>query len=79
MLKRLEEIERRYAELGNLLSNPKIIADQENFQKYSREHSSLIEMVEVYQKLKKVDSDLKENRAILEGKDEDLRELANAV
>ena len=76
MLKRLEEIERRYAELGNLLSNPKIIADQENFQKYSREHSSLIEMVEVYQKLKKVDSDLKENRAILEGKDEDLRELA---
>jgi len=76
MLKRLEEIERRYAELGNLLSNPKIIADQENFQRYSREHSSLIEMVEVYQKLKKVDSDLKENRAILEGKDEDLRELA---
>jgi len=76
MLKRLEEIEKRYAELGNLLSDPKIIADQENFQRYSRELSSLIEMVEVYQKLKKVDSDLKENRVILEGKDEDLRELA---
>jgi len=76
MLKRLEEIERRYAELGNLLSDPKIIADQENFQRYGKEHSSLIEMVEVYQELKKVDSDLKENKSILEGKDEDLRELA---
>ena len=76
MLKRLEEIEKRYAELGNLLSDPKIIADQENFQRYGKEHSSLIEMVEVYQELKKVDSDLKENRVILEGKDEDLRELA---
>jgi peptide chain release factor 1 len=76
MLNRLEEIERRYAELGNLLSDPKIIADQENFQRYGKEHSSLIEMVEVYQELKKVDSDLKENKSILEGKDEDLRELA---
>ena len=76
MLNRLEQIEKRYNELGNLLSDPKIIADQENFQRYSKEHSSLIEMVEVYQELKKVDSDLKENKSILEGKDEDLRELA---
>jgi len=76
MLNRLEQIEKRYNELGNLLSDPKIIADQENFQRYGKEHSSLIEMVEVYQELKKVDSDLKENKSILEGKDEDLMELA---
>ncbi len=76
MLKRLEQIEKRYIELGNLLSDPKIISDQESFQKYGREHSSLAEMVEAYHELKKTDSELQENKAILEGKDEELRELA---
>ena len=76
MLKRLEQIEKRYIELGNLLSDPKIISDQESFQKYGREHSSLAEMVEAYHELKKTDSELQENKAILESKDEELRELA---
>ena len=76
MLKRLEEIEKRYIELGNLLSDPKVISDQESFQKYGKEHSSLSEMVEIYHELTKVDNDLQENKVILEGKDEELRELA---
>ena len=69
MLKRLEEIEKRYIELGNLLSDPKVISDQESFQKYGKEHSSLSEMVEIYHELTKVDNDLQENKVILEGKD----------
>ncbi len=76
MLRRLEQIEKRYIELGNLLSDPKVISDQESFQKYGREHSSLADMVEVYHELKKIDSELQENKAILESKDEELRELA---
>ena len=76
MLKRLEQIEKRYIELGSLLSDPKVISDQESFQKYGREHSSLAEMVEAYHELKKTDSELQENKAILESKDEELRELA---
>ncbi len=76
MLNRLEQIEKRYNELGNLLSDPKVISDQESFQKYGKEHSSLAEMVNVYHELKKIDSELKESKAILEGKDEELRELA---
>lgn len=76
MLNRLEQIEKRYVELGNLLSDPKVISDQETFQKYGKEHSSLTEMVEVYHELKKIDSDIQENKNILEGKDEELRELA---
>jgi peptide chain release factor 1 len=76
MLNRLEQIEKRYVELGNLLSDPNIISDHESFQKYGRERSSLSEMVEAYHELKKVDSELQENKIILEGKDEELRELA---
>lgn len=76
MLNRLEQIEKRYVELGNLLSDPKVISDQEAFQKYGKEHSSLTEIVEAYSELKKIDNDLRENKAILEGKDEELRDLA---
>ena len=76
MLNRLEQIEKRYIELGNLLSDPKVIADQESFQRYGREHSSLIEMVEVYNEFKKTENELKENKAIIEGKDEELKGLA---
>jgi peptide chain release factor 1 len=70
MISRLEQIEKRYIELGNLLSDPKVIADKESFQRYGREHSSLIEMVEVFNELKKTESELRENKAIAEGKDE---------
>lgn len=76
MINRLEQIEKRYIELGNLLSDPKVIADKESFQRYGREHSSLIEMVEVYNEFKKAESELKENKAIIEGKDEELKGLA---
>ena len=76
MLNRLEQIEKRYIELGNLLSDPKIISDQESFQRYGKEHSSLCELVEVYLEYKKVENELKESKAILDGKDEELRELA---
>ena len=76
MINRLEQIEKRYIELGNLLSDPKVIADQESFQRYGREHSSLIEMVEVYNEFKKTENELKENKAIIEGKDEELKGLA---
>ncbi|MEK7689284.1 MAG: peptide chain release factor 1 [Deltaproteobacteria bacterium] len=76
MINRLEQIEKRYIELGNLLSDPKVISDHESFQKYGREHSSLIEMVEAYNELKKTENELKENKAIIEGKDEELKGLA---
>ncbi|MBI5286174.1 MAG: peptide chain release factor 1 [Deltaproteobacteria bacterium] len=75
MLNRLEGIEKRYMELGNLLSDPRVISDQESFQRYAREHSSLAEMVEVYRELKKIDNEIREYKEILDGKDEDLRAL----
>lgn len=76
MIERLEEIEKRYMELNNLLSNPRVIADHETFQRYAREHSALVEMVEVYRELKKVDEEIKDCKEIVEGKDEDLRVIA---
>lgn len=76
MLLRLHEIEKRYNEIGGLLSDPKIISDNDLFRKLSKEHSDMSEIVEIYQELKKVDSDLKDYKEFLEGKDAELREMA---
>jgi peptide chain release factor 1 len=76
ILKRLEEVEKRYIELSELLSRPEVISDQEAYRNYAREHASLTETVEVYRKLMKVEEDLKESKLILEGKDEELKVLA---
>jgi peptide chain release factor 1 len=76
ILKRLEEVKKRYIELSELLSRPEVISDQEAYRNYAREHASLTETVEVYRKLMKVEEDLKESKLILEGKDEELKVLA---
>ncbi|MBI5903021.1 MAG: peptide chain release factor 1 [Deltaproteobacteria bacterium] len=73
---RLVEVEKRYEELSGLLARPEVTGDKDLYQKYAREHSALDGIVEAYRALKKVDRDLSENRLILEGKDEMLRELA---
>jgi peptide chain release factor 1 len=76
ILTRLEEVEKRYTELSELLSRPEIFSDQKAYRDYSREHASLSETVEVYQRLKKVEGELNENKLILGGKDEELKVLA---
>lgn len=74
--KRLEDLENRYAELTELLAHPEVASDQEKYQKFAKEHSSLHDIVEVYRELKKIDSDIAENKLLIEEKDEDLRNLA---
>ncbi|MEK7772996.1 MAG: peptide chain release factor 1 [Deltaproteobacteria bacterium] len=75
MQSRLEDVEKKYMELSDLLARPEVTGDKRLYQKYAREHSALHDIVEAYRALKGVDKDLSENRLILEGKDEMLREL----
>ena len=76
MFKRLQEIEKRYNEISSLLSDPNIISDMDIFRKLSKENSLLSEMVEAYQEVKKVDAELMEYKNVLEGKDEELKEIS---
>jgi peptide chain release factor 1 len=73
--KRFEEIEKRYVELSELMARPDVLADQARYQKCAKEHSSLNAMVETYRDLKKLNGELKEYKAILGGKDDELKEL----
>jgi len=73
---RLEDVEKRYDELSALLSRPEVIADQESYQRYAREHAGLREIVEAYRRLGHIEREIAGNRAILEGSDDELKGLA---
>lgn len=77
MLSRLEEIDKRYNELTELLSNPDVIASQADFQKYAKSQSALTETVTVYREYKDVVRQIDEIKVLLtEELDDEMREMA---
>ncbi|MBO6061927.1 MAG: PCRF domain-containing protein, partial [Clostridia bacterium] len=48
MLKKLEKIKERYVLLGEQLSDPAVIADQERFRELAKEHSQLSSIVSAF-------------------------------
>ncbi len=74
MLNKLEAIEKRFEKLNDLLSDPAVIANQNDFKAYAREQSELTPIVQQFRELKKIDSQLKENEGMLQ--DESDPELA---
>jgi peptide chain release factor 1 len=53
-LTKLEDIERKYEDLSRQLSSPETISQRELFQRISREHKELTELVSTYRAYKKV-------------------------
>ena len=76
MLDKLLEIEKKYDELTALLSDPKVISVQSDFQKYSKEHSDLQAIVGRIREYKKLLSDIEDTEELLKGGDGDIKELA---
>ncbi|MEI4282243.1 peptide chain release factor 1 [Tetragenococcus halophilus] len=73
----LQKIEDRYQELGELMSDPDVIADTNRFMKLSKEEADLRETVEVYQRYKKVEEYISEDEEMLsENLDEEMTDLA---
>lgn len=77
MLDRLVEVEIRYDELNELLSDPQVINDTDRLMKLSKEESSLRETVARYRKYKEVVTELEETEEMLnESLDKEMEELA---
>ena len=77
MFDQLAEIEKRYEELNQLMSDPKIIQQQSEFQKLAKEQSDIAQVVREYQEWKKKARQLEENQKILEEEqDVELLDLA---
>ncbi len=66
MFDQLNEIEKRYEELNQLMSDPKIIQQQSEFQKFAKEQSDISRIVMEYREWKKNTRQLEENQEILE-------------
>jgi peptide chain release factor 1 len=77
MFDKLKTVEKRYDDLNELLSDPKVIAQQSEYQKYAKEQSDLTPIVKRYIELKKFVQQLKDSKKILEEeKDPEMLEMA---
>ena len=74
MFQKLEAVERRYEELNKLISDPDVIARQNEWKELMKEHSELVEIVEKYREYKKTEAAMKEAEEMLS--DKDLKDLA---
>lgn len=74
MFQKLEAVERRYEELNKLISDPEVIARQNEWKNLMKEHSDMVDIVEKYREYKKVKDAYDEAQEMLA--DKDLKELA---
>ncbi|MBX3256663.1 MAG: peptide chain release factor 1 [Chitinophagaceae bacterium] len=76
MLDKLEAIKARFDQLGVALTNPEIVNDNKKFTATSREYRSLEKIVQAYTAYKKLLDTIEFNTEVLNGDDEEMRELA---
>ncbi|HHY25164.1 MAG TPA: peptide chain release factor 1 [Desulfitobacterium dehalogenans] len=77
MQRKLIEIERRYDELTQLLSDPEVIGNQGEWQKYAKAQAGMTDIVEAFREYSEVVKHLEETQGLLEEKlDPEFKEMA---
>jgi peptide chain release factor 1 len=76
MFARLKDIESRYRDLEQLLSDPAVVGKPGVYQKYAKEHSDLNSLVETFREYEKMNLRIDEDQALLRESDEELKEIA---
>ena len=74
LLAKLAAVEARYEELSTMLADPAVIANRQQMQKLSKEHSDIRELIETLRLYRDVDKRIVEAREMQ--KDPEMRELA---
>ncbi|MFZ5986101.1 MAG: peptide chain release factor 1 [Bacillota bacterium] len=76
MFDRLQVAENRYEEINHKLSDPSVIANQDEYRKLMKEHADLEELVNKYGEYKKVTKEISDAKELLNEKlDRDFREM----
>jgi len=79
MLEKLASIEKRYEELSDKISDAAIIADQDAWRDFCKEHSDLAPIVEKYREYKGIEDGISEALELLGGQlDKDFRALVQS-
>ena len=76
MFDKLESVELRFNEIEHKLGDPSLADKPDEFRRLSREHSSLLEIVEAYRYYKKLRGDIDSNKELLLEKDAEMRDMA---
>jgi len=76
MFQKLEAIEEKLETIERQLADPSVIADQEKYLRYVRERAEISDLVENYRRYKKVRKQIEDNKELLDGSDEEIKELA---
>lgn len=74
MFDKLENVEKRYEELNQKISDPEVIANQSEWQKLMKEHADIQDLVEKYREYKKVSQAIEELKEMLD--DKEMHDLA---
>jgi peptide chain release factor 1 len=79
ILKKLETLQYRFEEVGNLIVDPAVIADMQRYVKLNKEYKELNDIIQVLVKYKKLLKDIDSSKEVLKTeKDESFREMAKA-
>lgn len=76
MFAKLENLERRFADLEQQLSSPDILSDQERYRKLTKAHADLREIVDAFKQYKTLKAQLAESKAMLDDSDPEIRSMA---
>ncbi len=76
MLDKLQAVEDKFLELESLISDPDVLSDINKWQRYNKEHSALVPIVEKYREYKKVCRGIEEDKAMFdEPLEDEMRKL----
>ena len=77
LLNRLEGLDSRYEEIGTLITDPSVIADQKRYVKLTKEYKSLENLLNAANKYKKLLTDIEEFKFLIANEsDAEMREMA---
>ena len=76
ILSKLSEVSERYLEIEDLLSQPEVTSNQENYIKLSKEYSELSPIVKAFNDYVQNESSLEETKQLAKDGDPEIREMA---
>ena len=76
MFQKLEAIEEKLETIERQLADPSVIADHEKYLRQVRGRAEISDLVEHYRRYKKVRKQIEDNKELLDGSDEEIKELA---
>ena len=77
LLQRLDGLDARFEEIGTLITDPNVIADQRRYVKLTKEYKSLETLLNATNRYRKLLEDIEQAKLVLESEtDEDLRAMA---